>query len=127
VTQQVRVAAIQAEPRWRDLAAGIDLRVVDHTAGASRRARRGCAGVAVGFRAQFARAVFPATGERRMGLSVTDRSETGLKGDVVNRHDLLGKLRDFYVNGPANPVRRSPPARHRQTRHRQRTARCTEP
>jgi hypothetical protein len=47
-----------------------------------------------------------------MGLSVTDRSETGLKGDVVNRHDLLGKLRDFYVNGPANPVRRSPPARH---------------
>jgi len=60
-------------------------------------------------------------------FSVTDRSETGLKGDVVNRHDLLGKLRDFYVNGPANPVRRSPPARHRQTRHRQRTARCTEP
>ena len=81
----------------------------------------------MGFRAQFARPVFPATGERRMGLSVTDRSETGLKGDVVNRHDLLGKLRDFYVNGPANPVRRSPPARHRQTRHRQRTARCTEP
>ena len=55
-----------------------------------------------------------------MGLSVTDRSETGLKGDVVNRHDLLGKLRDFYVDGSATPVRRSPPARHRQTRHRQR-------
>ena len=77
----------------------------------------------MGFRAQFARPVFPATGERRMGLSVTDRSETGLKGDVVNRHDLLGKLRDFYVNGSANPVRRSPSARHRQTRHRHRTAR----
>jgi hypothetical protein len=42
-------------------------------------------------------------GERGMGLSVTDLSETGLKGDVVKWHDLLGKLRDFYVKGSANP------------------------
>jgi hypothetical protein len=36
---------------------------------------------------------FRPRGERRMGLSVTDRSETGLKGDVDKAHDLLGKLR----------------------------------
>jgi hypothetical protein len=43
------------------------------------------------------------TGERGMGLSVTDLSSTGLKGDVVEWHSLLGKLRNFYVDGNANP------------------------
>ncbi|MDT7725713.1 MAG: hypothetical protein QOI21_2289 [Actinomycetota bacterium] len=43
------------------------------------------------------------TGERGMGLSVTDLSSTGLKGDVVEWHSLLGKLRTFYVDGNANP------------------------
>jgi hypothetical protein len=43
------------------------------------------------------------TGERGMGLSVTDLSSTGLKGDVVEWHSLLGKLRKFYVDGNANP------------------------
>jgi hypothetical protein len=38
-----------------------------------------------------------------MGLSVTDLSSTGLKGDVVEWHSLLGKLRNFYVDGNANP------------------------
>jgi hypothetical protein len=42
-------------------------------------------------------------GERGMGLAVTDLSTTGLKGDVVEWHSLLGKLRNFYVDGNANP------------------------
>lgn len=42
-------------------------------------------------------------GERGMGLAVTDLSATGLKGDVVEWHSLLGKLRNFYVDSNANP------------------------
>jgi hypothetical protein len=36
-------------------------------------------------------------------VSVTDFSGTGLQGEVVQWHGLLGKLRDFYVQGGANP------------------------
>jgi hypothetical protein len=42
-------------------------------------------------------------GERGMGLSDADLAATGLKGDVAQWHSLLGKLRDFYVDGPVNP------------------------
>jgi hypothetical protein len=42
-------------------------------------------------------------GERGMGLSEADLAATGLKGDVAQWHSLLGKLRDFYVDGPVNP------------------------
>jgi hypothetical protein len=42
-------------------------------------------------------------GERGMGLSGEDVTGTGLKGDVMEWHSLLGRLRDFYVEGAANP------------------------
>jgi hypothetical protein len=42
-------------------------------------------------------------GERGMGLSKSDLAATGLKGDVEEWHALLGKLRDFYVDGVVNP------------------------
>jgi hypothetical protein len=42
-------------------------------------------------------------GERGMGLSKSDLAKTGLKGDVNEWHALLGKLRDFYVDGVGNP------------------------
>jgi len=42
-------------------------------------------------------------GERGMGLSKSDLTATGLKGDVEEWHALLGKLRDFYVDGVVNP------------------------
>lgn len=43
------------------------------------------------------------TGERGMGLSGSDLTATGLKGDVEEWHQLLLKLRDFYVDERANP------------------------
>jgi hypothetical protein len=42
-------------------------------------------------------------GERGMGLSKADLAKTGLKGDIEEWHALLGKLRDFYVDGVVNP------------------------
>ncbi len=42
-------------------------------------------------------------GEHGKRLSVTDLSETGLTGDVVKWHQLLGRLRDFLIDGAANP------------------------
>ncbi|HEY4018150.1 MAG TPA: hypothetical protein VGM75_05655 [Pseudonocardiaceae bacterium] len=41
--------------------------------------------------------------ESRVQLSVTDLSETGVKGEVVQWHQMLGRLRDFHVDGVANP------------------------
>jgi hypothetical protein len=49
----------------------------------------------------YARCFHP--GERGMGLTKSDLAKTGLKGDVGEWHTLLGKLRDFYVDGVVNP------------------------
>lgn len=42
-------------------------------------------------------------GERSMGLKVTDLADTELKGEVVQWHALLGKLREHLVDGTVNP------------------------
>ncbi|MEC3981941.1 hypothetical protein [Amycolatopsis sp. H20-H5] len=42
-------------------------------------------------------------GERGMGLKVTDLAATELKGEVVQWHALLGKLRTHFVDGSVNP------------------------
>jgi hypothetical protein len=41
--------------------------------------------------------------ESGVALSVTDLSETGVKGEVVQWHHALGRLRNFMVEGVANP------------------------
>lgn len=41
--------------------------------------------------------------ESGVALSVADLPETGLKGEVVQWHQLLGRLRNFVVDGVANP------------------------
>ena len=41
--------------------------------------------------------------ESGVALSVTDLSKTGIKGEVVQWHQMLGRLRDFLVDGVANP------------------------
>ncbi|HEX4226497.1 MAG TPA: hypothetical protein VHZ97_29305 [Pseudonocardiaceae bacterium] len=41
--------------------------------------------------------------ESGVALSVTDLSETGVKGEVVQWHQMLGRLRNFLVDGVANP------------------------
>jgi hypothetical protein len=41
--------------------------------------------------------------ESGVALSVTDLSSTGVKGEVVQWHHLLGRLRDFHADGVANP------------------------
>jgi hypothetical protein len=38
-----------------------------------------------------------------VALSVTDLSATGIKGEVVRWHQMLGRLREFLVEGVANP------------------------
>lgn len=38
-----------------------------------------------------------------VALAVTDLSETGVKGEVVQWHQMLGRLREFLVDGVANP------------------------
>lgn len=43
------------------------------------------------------------TGERGMSLTEKDLAATPLEGKVVEWHRLLAKLRDFYVDGAANP------------------------
>ena len=43
------------------------------------------------------------TGDRGMSLTKDDLSATNLKGKVLEWHKLLGKLRDFYVEGVTNP------------------------
>ncbi|HEY0454609.1 hypothetical protein [Actinophytocola sp.] len=42
-------------------------------------------------------------GENKPGLTVDDLTETGLQGDVVPWHEMLGKLRHFFVTETANP------------------------
>jgi hypothetical protein len=37
------------------------------------------------------------------GVTVDDLAETGLRGDVVQFHEMLGRLRDFLVAKAANP------------------------
>jgi hypothetical protein len=41
--------------------------------------------------------------ESGVGLSVTDLSKTGVTGEVVQWHQMLGRLRNFLVDGVANP------------------------
>lgn len=41
--------------------------------------------------------------ESGVALSVTDLSETGIKGEVVQWHHMLGRLRNFLMDGVANP------------------------
>jgi hypothetical protein len=42
-------------------------------------------------------------GDRGIGLTEADLTATNLQGDVLQWHKLLGELREFYLNGPANP------------------------
>jgi hypothetical protein len=42
-------------------------------------------------------------GERTAGLSADDLAETGLQGELVPFHEMLGKLRNFLVAKAANP------------------------
>jgi hypothetical protein len=42
-------------------------------------------------------------GKRGMGLTKKDLAETGVKGDVAEWHDLLVRLRAYYVDGASNP------------------------
>ncbi|WP_290058796.1 hypothetical protein [Amycolatopsis solani] len=43
------------------------------------------------------------TGDRGMGLSVADVEATGVPGEVAEWHALLGRIRDFSIDGPVNP------------------------
>ena len=42
-------------------------------------------------------------GDRDAGLTVEDLTATGLQGDLVPWHEMLGKLRNFLVAKAANP------------------------
>src|SRR4051794_28433072 len=42
-------------------------------------------------------------GDRDAGLTVEDLTATGLQGDLVPWHDMLGKLRNYLVAKAANP------------------------
>lgn len=42
-------------------------------------------------------------GDRGMGLTVDDVKATGVPGEVAEWHELLGKIRDFSIDGPVNP------------------------
>ncbi|NBH12226.1 hypothetical protein [Amycolatopsis sp. SID8362] len=43
------------------------------------------------------------TGDRGMGLTVADVEAAGVPGEVAEWHALLGRLRDFSLDGPVNP------------------------
>jgi hypothetical protein len=43
------------------------------------------------------------TGDRGMGLTVADVKATEVPGEVAEWHALLGRIRDFSVDGPVNP------------------------
>ncbi|WP_370963245.1 hypothetical protein [Amycolatopsis sp. cg9] len=43
------------------------------------------------------------TGDRGMGLTVADVEATEVAGEVAEWHALLGRLRDFSLDGPVNP------------------------
>ena len=42
-------------------------------------------------------------GERGMGLTEKDLEATGVEGEVLEWHQLLGRIRDFSIDGPVNP------------------------
>ncbi|SEP06683.1 hypothetical protein [Amycolatopsis saalfeldensis] len=42
-------------------------------------------------------------GERGMGLTEKDLGATGVQGEVVEWHGLLGRIRDFSLEGAVNP------------------------
>jgi hypothetical protein len=43
------------------------------------------------------------TGDRGMGLTVADVNATEVPGEVAEWHALLGRIRDFSIDGPVNP------------------------
>ncbi len=43
------------------------------------------------------------TGDRGMGLTVADVKATEVPGEVAEWHALLGRIRDFAIDGPVNP------------------------
>jgi hypothetical protein len=43
------------------------------------------------------------TGDRGMGLTVADVKATEVPGEVAEWHALLGRIRDFSIDGPVNP------------------------
>ncbi len=43
------------------------------------------------------------TGERGMNLTVEDVKATEVPGEIVEWHELLGRIRDFSLDGPVNP------------------------
>jgi hypothetical protein len=43
------------------------------------------------------------TGDRGMGLTVADVQATEVPGEVAEWHALLGRIRDFSIDGPVNP------------------------
>ncbi|HEY3464586.1 MAG TPA: hypothetical protein VGL47_05600 [Amycolatopsis sp.] len=43
------------------------------------------------------------TGDRGLHLTVADVEATGVPGEVVEWHELLGRIRDFSLDGPVNP------------------------
>ncbi|MCR6482429.1 hypothetical protein M8542_06350 [Amycolatopsis sp. OK19-0408] len=42
-------------------------------------------------------------GDRGLGLTVEDVKATGVPGEVAEWHELLGRIRDFSIDGPVNP------------------------
>jgi hypothetical protein len=43
------------------------------------------------------------TGDRGMGLTVEDVKATEVPGEIAEWHELLGRIRDFSIDGPVNP------------------------
>lgn len=43
------------------------------------------------------------TGDRGMGLTLDDVKATEVPGEVAEWHALLGRIRDFSIDGPVNP------------------------
>ena len=43
------------------------------------------------------------TGDRGLGLTVADVKATEVPGEVAEWHALLGRIRDFSIDGPVNP------------------------
>lgn len=43
------------------------------------------------------------TGDRGMGLTVEAVKATEVPGEVAEWHELLGRIRDFSIDGPVNP------------------------
>ncbi|WP_410670280.1 hypothetical protein [Amycolatopsis sp. cmx-4-68] len=42
-------------------------------------------------------------GDRGLGLTLDDVKATGVPGEVAEWHELLGRIRDFAIDGPVNP------------------------